>query len=144
MIRVPNWNVRLVELANEVLGKPFVWGETDCASVARRAVAVMYEDDPVAQHIKVTYTTKVGAARAFKKIGSMIDILLAAGAKEVRPDLTQDGDIMVFPKNENAGYENLATRIGSMWIVSSPEEGRVLSTKIRVTSLDPDVRVFRF
>ena len=142
MNRAPNWHVKLAQLANEVVGQSFVWGETDCASVARRAVAVMYEDDPISPHITFSYTTRTGATRAFNRIGSFADIALAAGAKEVRPDLTQDGDIMIFPKDGN--YENVATRMGSMWIISDPEADRVVATKIFTTSIDPDVRVFRF
>lgn len=142
MDRVVNWSVSLAELANDIVGAPFEWGRTDCVSVARSALVAIFGEDPLVPHINVTYTTKIGAARAFKKIGSMTDIVLAAGAKEIASNLAGDGDFMIFPSEGN--YENVATRMGSMWIMADEELGYIVARKIFVTSIDPDVRVFRF
>jgi hypothetical protein len=142
MDRIVNWSVSLAELANDIVGVPFEWGKTDCASVARAALVAMFGEDPLVPHIDVTYTTKIGAARAFKKAGSFVDIVLAAGAREIASNLAGDGDFMIFPNDGN--YENVATRMGGLWIMSDEADNSVIATRILVTSIAPDVRVFRF
>ena len=140
--RVPNWSVKLAGFADSVLGKPFVWGETDCVSICRGALETMYDEDIIAPHFDATYSTKIGAARVFGKIGSMATVAEQAGAREVRPDMSVDGDVMLFPRV--GSYENVATRIGGMWIVSDPDLDRVIATKILPTSINSNVKVFRF
>ena len=140
--RVPNWSIELVQLANHLCVQPFRWGETDCASVARKALVAMYGKDIVAPYIKVTYTTRLGAARVFSKIGSMADIVIAAGAREVPLHVTRDGDFLIFPKS--GGYENMSTQMGGLWVISSPDLNSVFATKIMLTSMTPETKAFRF
>jgi hypothetical protein len=142
MQRVPNWNVALGALAREVLGQPFEWGVTDCVTIARRAIEAQFGEDITAPHIDVTYTTKTGAVRAHNKIGSMADVALAAGAAEIPVEQTRDGDIMIFPKSR--GFGNILTLMGGMWIMSDPYLDKVVPMKIAYTSLNPEVRAFRF
>jgi len=142
LTRVPNWSVKLAGFADSVLGKPFVWGETDCVSICRGALETMYGEDIIAPHFDGTYSTKTGAARAFSKVGSLSAIAEQAGAKEVRHNMSVDGDVMVFPKV--GPYENVATRIGGMWIISDQDLDRVIATRILPTSINPNVKVFRF
>jgi hypothetical protein len=142
-MRVPNWNYKLWELGQEINGQPFEWGITDCVTICRRAIEAQFGEDLIAPHISVTYTTKTGATRAFNKIGSMADIALAVGAQEIEPMNARDGDFLLFPKGTRK-YENIATRIGSMWFIADPEINRVVATRLLHTSLDSDVRAFRF
>jgi hypothetical protein len=111
-------------------------------TIARRALEAQFGEDIAAPHIDVTYTTKTGAIRAFNKIESIVNIALAAGATEIAPRLCGDGDILIFPKN--GGFENVLTLMGSLWIMSDPDLDKVVPLKIAYTSIDPEVRAFRF
>lgn len=142
MSRVPNWNVELAALARELGEQGFEWGKTDCASVARAALVAMYGEDLVAPYIHTTYTTKIGASRAFRKIGSMVDIITSAGAREVPLHATRDGDFLVF--QGDGSFENMATKIGGLWIISDPELNAVSAVKITPTSMASDTKAFRF
>ena len=143
MPRIANWNVKLGELAREVIGKEFVWGETDCVSVFRRALVAMYGEDIAAPYIDATYTTKTGAIRAFKKVGPYEDILLALGAREVLPQCTRDGDVAVFPKG-TGGFDNVMTRMGGSWVLSDPESMSIVPIKLNPYSFEVnEVKVFR-
>jgi len=143
MDRVPNWNYKIWEVGEEVRGQPFEWGITDCVTIARRVLEAQFGEDIIAPHFNSEYKTKTGATRAFNKIGSMTDIALAAGAKEIDPINARDGDIMIFPKG-NSKYENVATRIGSMWFIADPDINRVVATRLLHTEIDTEVKAFRF
>ena len=142
MNRIRDWTVALGELAREVIGAPFEWGETDCVSVFRRALVAMYGKDIAAPYIDVTYTTKVGATRAFNKVGGYEDTLLKMGAKEVPPHLTRDGDVMVFPKGEG-NFENVMTKMGGAWIMSDPASESIIPVHINPYNIGKEAKVFR-
>lgn len=142
MNRVPNWNVELVLLAKRLIGADFVWGETDCVSVVRKALVAMYGEDIAAPHIGVTYTTKTGAVRAFNKIGSVVGIIEDTGGVEIPLCRARDGDIIVFPKGDG-GFENLAVKMGGTWVVASAEIGKLIGTKIFHLDDDASAKAYR-
>lgn len=142
MDRVFNWNVALGELARELVGQAVVWGETDCVSVARKALVAMYGEDISAPYIDVTYSTKLGAARALKKIGGLETVIDATGCRGVPLHLTRDGDFLFFESDD--GGENIATKMGSRWVVAIPEENTIRAIKLNIAELDTEhTRAYR-
>lgn len=140
--RLPNWNYKLWEFGQEIIGQPFAWGVTDCAAIARKALITMYGEDLIGPHTNTSYTTKTGATRAFNKLGSFAGIAIDAGAAEIPIKLARDGDFMVFPRSGT--YDNVTTKIGGMWIVSDPIINVVIAMKFIPTSIPSDVKAFRF
>jgi len=127
MTRQPNWWVKLGELANEVVGQPFEWGKTDCVTIARRALEAQFGEDPIKE--TANYTTRGGATRAFNRLGSLGDLAIKAGAREIPVRRARDGDFLIFPKSEDRVYENVATKMGGAWIVSSASVNKVVAVK---------------
>lgn len=145
MLRQANWWVRLGELAKELVGKDFVWGETDCVTIARLSLAAQFGEDPIAELTNVAYTTKGGATRAFNKLGSLGEMALKAGAREIPARRARDGDFLVFPKGETGVYENVASKMGGLWIIASPSLDRVVAVKHFNGAEDAeDVKAYRF
>jgi hypothetical protein len=143
MDRIPNWPVALGNLARELIGQPFVWGETDCVSIVRKATIAMYGEDIAKPYIDVTYKTKIGAVRAFKKIGTIGNIIEKVGCREVPLHLTRDGDFLLFEPNGEQ-YENMATRMGSRWILAVPEENTIKAVKLNMLQFGPEyARAYR-
>lgn len=91
MRRVRNWDVALVEHARAVVGSPFTWGQTDCASLAIAAIETMYGGLPLDLP---AYTTKTGALRA-QKVMSIEGGLLSLGARWVTMRGARAGDILL-------------------------------------------------
>lgn len=144
MLRQANWWVRLGELAKELVGKDFVWGETDCVTIARRALAAQFGEDPIVELTNVTYTTKGGATRAFNTLGSLGAMALKAGAREIPARRARDGDFLIFPKAEQT-YENVASRMGGAWIIASLSIDKVVAVKHFNGAEDAeDVKAYRF
>ncbi len=142
MTRVPNWHVALGKLATDLIGQPFVWGETDCVSIFRKALVAMYGQDIAAPYIDVTYTTKAGATRAFNKIGNYASILEKIGAKEIAPHNARDGDIAVFmPEGK---YENVMTMMGGAWVLADPFVNIIIAVRMYSAQLESqNVKVYR-
>lgn len=69
MTRLPDWETRLNNYVVECGGRPFVWGEFDCAMFAAGAVIAMTGDDPLAE-FRGRYSTGPGSIRALKRYGA--------------------------------------------------------------------------
>lgn len=93
--RIRNWDVALVRMATALVGQPFAWGQTDCASLFRRTSAAMYgvEVFPWLGQWK----TERGAWRKLVEWGSMAKALTHAGAALVALSEAQSGDILLSP-----------------------------------------------
>ncbi len=87
-----NWDVHLFRWADKVVGRPFVWGETDCATLVRAAHVVMYGTDVFGWP---TYRSKLGATKARKKVGGILPALQRV-CTAVGRRFARDGDIVVI------------------------------------------------
>lgn len=99
MIRLRDWRRRLTTWASQQVGLPFVWGETDCASLVRSALTEMYGAD-VFPHLP-KWTTAREALAVLQAHGSVEAILLNAGAELVTMPFIRAGDIVVLPDQED-------------------------------------------
>lgn len=100
MGRVINWDVELVKWAEQEVGQQFEWGYSDCCSLVRRALSVMYGRDLCAG--TPPYRSLLGARRALQQTGGAVTVLKNLGALEVSgPGFLQTGDIAVGPPVED-------------------------------------------
>lgn len=93
--RLMNWDRRLVEWAEVVSGRAFVWGEIDCWMLVRGAVEAMYGPLWLASVSIPTYRTKSGAVRAWEQTGGTGAVLKAAGAAELPDGDRRRGDVLL-------------------------------------------------
>lgn len=91
MRRYRDWELRLTRWATGLEGRPFRWGETDCASLLCQALRVM-SPDPL--------TTPVWAdarsARRARRSVRPTDLLRAHGLATILPPYVQPGDVAVL------------------------------------------------
>jgi hypothetical protein len=122
MLRIRNWDVELAIWAAQQIGKPFVWGETDCGALVRVAHRVMYNEDLWPQ--LPPYRSRFGALRVLAR-GSVRERLLASGATEYRLPFAQSGDVVIYEGDTSATGCCLVV-VADKALVT--EEGAVIST----------------
>jgi len=96
MKRVPDWDLRLVEYASDMIGKPFVWGQTDCTTIVFKGLEVMYDYD-FTKGLK-WHTTLRTAVNLYKKTGGIEKVLLKKGACGIGLGFATTGDVLISPK----------------------------------------------
>lgn len=122
MQRRPDWWPRLQQTVSEFEGKPFVWGETDCAHFAAACVAAMTDVDVLGAY-RGAYATRLQAVARLRRWrhgdpGTACGALLeAAGATPVDPRFARTGDVGV------SGDGVLAVRMPAGFIART-ENGR--------------------
>ncbi len=123
MQRERNWNVRLAILVRSLIGKPFIWGETDCVSVLRKAYVAMYDEDPIAEFVPMDYSTEEEAKEAFRAIGGdFTKWIMRIVVQEVTPMFARDGD-MVFNEDSAVGYQNVGIVLSDRILISDIKNG---------------------
>ncbi|MCP4545953.1 MAG: hypothetical protein GY835_05745 [bacterium] len=91
----PSKERALVRLANEILGKPFKWGQLDCNILALRWLDLLTGSEELAA-IVGRYSTKAEAARfAAESDRTLVEILLEHEVEFVEPGFQQPGDFLV-------------------------------------------------
>ena len=110
-----NWDVRLYRWADQVVGRPFVWGDTDCGCLIRDAHVAMYGTDVFGWP---TYRSKAGAMKARKKVGGILTALQRA-CTAVGRRFAQDGDIIVIT---HKGEHGMGIVVGTNAVGTYPGE----------------------
>lgn len=120
MKRPLDWRTRLVRWALAQPGRPFVWGETDCATLARQAVVLCYGEDPWPDTPQ--WHTAREAKRAHAASGGMVAALECLGARHVPLNFARTGDIVAFPEpKEKIGGMALGVWVDDRCLLSSDE-----------------------
>jgi len=118
--RVLNWDGRLVAWAKEMVGRPFVWGETDCITLAIEAIEIIHPGQ-----IKFDlpfWDSKKTAIVAIKKINGFSAYMEKHGAVKIESELlARAGDLLVAPSVDS--IEGCQVVIGGKIISSRPDEG---------------------
>lgn len=123
MIRERDWNVRLAKLVRSLIGQSFVWGETDCVSIVRKAYIAMFGEDPIAKFVPMEYSTEDEAKEAFRAIGGdFTKWIMRIVIREVTGAFAQDGD-MLFNEDSAMGYQNVGIIFSDRLLTSDPENG---------------------
>jgi hypothetical protein len=124
MRRVRNWDVLLTEWAIEQIGRPFLWGQTDCMSLVRRAAAVLYGGvDPFTERVP-RWSDAATAAAVGQICGGPERALEYVGAVAVGWRYAQTGDVWVRPP-EDGGWGYAAGVVVSGHLLRAIEDGEV-------------------
>jgi hypothetical protein len=116
MIRLSDWETKLVSYASGLRHEPFAWGTHDCCTFAAGAVEAMTGVDPMLEY-RGKYTTALGSARALG--GKTLEEVLDEKFDQVPISHAQRGDL-AFHNNcvgVNAG--------GYAWFVSDDGLARI-------------------
>ena len=114
-----NADVRLLEFMHAEMGRPYLWGDTDCGSLVRRATAVVYgadlfDDVPA-------WTDRDGAEQAQQATGGVRALMLAMGARMLPLAYAQTGDVVVGPTED--GFPFAGVVIDRRVFTASPDAG---------------------
>jgi hypothetical protein len=137
---VENWDRRIVEFAIGVQGQPFEWGQTDCVSLVRRGLQVMFGEDVWKGHVG-TWKTRRGALTVSGKT-DYEGALLASGAVEVGHHYGTSGDVALGPKEDEHGMIQMGLLVPTRKVVTAtPHVGVAIVDKLR---LEEGTRFFRY
>lgn len=122
--RVHNWDVLAVIWATEQIGKPFVWGETDCGSLTQAMLEVMYGEDLAPGY---RYADLRGALMAVTVSGGVLAVLELLGAVPLQSILyAGTGDVLIAPPadtgNEDAPFERALPVITDRILLTTPRQ----------------------
>lgn len=121
----PAWERRLIAFAESLIGQPYRWGETDCASLALRSIETMAKrPGVVADRLGVEwYGSQVSALRVFSALGGIRAALAALGMTEHPVRYAQQGDIIVLPGTEGHPVESCAVVVSGRFLTSIEARG---------------------
>ena len=137
---VANWDRRLVEFAAVVVGQPFEWGQTDCVSLVRRGLQLMFNEDVWKGHVG-EWKTKRGAITVSGKT-DYEDALLTSGGVEVGYHYASSGDVALGPNEDEHGMLQMALLVPTRKVITAtPEVGVALVDKLR---LEEGTRFYRY
>lgn len=134
MVRHDNVDVRLARWANDLLGRPFAWGTTDCASLVHRALVVMY-GPAITSRLPKRWRTKVAALR-LAKLTTAEKCLGELEALEVPAAFARNGDIVVMPA-DGGHPAGMGVVVASAVVTSTPAGG------VHAYPVPPTATVFR-
>lgn len=121
----PGHERRLVALAEQLVGLPYVWGHTDCASIAVRCLEAMAKRPGcVVQRLGVEwYDSRTSALRVFSLLGGIRTALEALDLTEHPPCYAHQGDILVLPGAEGHPVESAGVVVSGRMLTSVEERG---------------------
>lgn len=122
--RIHNWDVALAMWATDLLGTPFVWGTTDCASLVRAACVVIYGEE--LWPMTPGYASQTEALQVFSQVGSVRANLEALGATQHVLTFTQPGDIIIAPAEDGEIFDSVAVAVCDKILIA--HEGDPLRT----------------
>lgn len=111
----------------EQQGKPFIWGTTDCVSLARAALIEMFGPEITPRLPR--WKNERDAALILKKRGSVGRFLEELGAERTSVPFIRAGDLAVSPEPEEVvGRESVMVCLDGLQCLASTKEGVVLTT----------------
>ena len=120
MRRVPNWSQKLVAFAIEQRELAFEWGRTDCGSLVRRGLELVF-GEPVLE--LAGYASELEAERTMKQLGEAATVFESQGAASELLSRASGGDVVIRP-----GIDDGLPRLGLFLypeavLTSDPENG---------------------
>ena len=97
--RVRNWNVALADWAQAQIGQPFAWGETDCGTLVRKGLELVF-GQPVLEGVPA-YSSETEAALAMQELGSAGAYFERLGLELVDAPRGRSSDIVVRPGRDD-------------------------------------------
>lgn len=120
MKKVENWQNKLIAWAVSQEGRPFISGETDCASLCKHGLEVIYGEDIV----KLKWSTSEEALRTYVRVKDIYQYIVSQGWVEVERNYIQAGDLVIL-KTLPVNTFSLVV-VGEKIILVDPKEGVVL------------------
>lgn len=140
MIRRENWHVWLVRFANAANGMEYKIGKTDCVSITRRALQVIYATDPWEDQLP-PWKTNAQAIRRARSVDPE-KLLESTGAIEIPRNFATAGDIAWRPRDDHDGLPMAAVVLPARKaLLSNPENGVQI---VDMLSLHEDTRFYRY
>lgn len=121
MKRFKDWDVRLMEFAEANKGRPFVWGETNCAALAGGCIDAMTGTELF--KLQADLDLDAEKARELSEQRFTRSTFLAAGLEEMALESTHlisRGDILLA---YSEGWECSHIVLGRYVLTSDPERG---------------------
>jgi len=120
MRRVANWSQKLVAFAIEQRELAFEWGRTDCGSLVRRGLELVF-GEPVLE--LAGYASELEAERTMKQLGEAATFFESQGAVNELLSRASGGDVVIRP-----GIDDGLPRLGLFLypeavLTSDPENG---------------------
>jgi hypothetical protein len=142
--RQPHWERRLVEWMEAQVGQPYVWGETDCVSLACRAIEVMTAI-PLAKPAYTTALQGVGALRrAQSEHGSVGGWFVAQGLVQIDSvRLAHGGDLVVVEPLEARDLPTVAVIVATSVLLPDPVAGVVTTVPLATLAARAGVVLYR-
>ncbi|MEW7867465.1 DUF6950 family protein [Aeromonas diversa] len=122
MQRHPDWQARLLSHIEAAMGRPFVWGQSDCCLFTADACAAVSGVDPAADY-RGRYTTEIGARRVLLKQHGSIAAVLDDHFDRIPVTMAQRGDAALF--DGEAGDTAGIIWAGTLWAMT-PQGARPL------------------
>lgn len=139
MKRFRDWDVRLMDCANSVRGKPFIWGETNCTALAAACMDAMTGSNIFDMQKGLELDEK--KARKLSADRFVRSVLIDNGYEPIeRPELIQRGDIVLVYEDP---WECTHVVLGRYALTSSPENGVFLVRTRKLMELAENPEVFR-
>ena len=109
--RVPNWEIELTNFAVGEVGRPFIWGETNCVSLALRAFDSYLgtEFHKRWRHYMSTATRAAAFSRS-EGLDGIVERLRSVGMQVVRPNFERTGDVRFCMTDDTIGASVLLGR----------------------------------
>lgn len=138
--RVADWDAKLLTWAESVQGMPFIWGRTDCGTLARAALTLLFGRD-IAPDVPFHRNEKQ-AIEVVRKYGGVIPVLEQLGAQKMTLPFARGGDIIAIDEPEElvtgtalaVWFDRqavMSSRDGVIWTTAEP----LLTRNPRVYSL---------
>lgn len=117
MRRVRNWDCLAVEWAIQQVGKPFVWGETDCASLLTGMLGVMYRKLPPLPR----YASLRDAMDIWEQTGGVKPVLLEWGSQPL-PTVAyaNTGDVLIASPRDDEPFDAVMPVITDKYLFTEP------------------------
>lgn len=127
--RARNWRAHLHAWSASVLGQPFAWGRTDCGTLARDALAVMFGQD-VVPFVPRWHSAREAVA-VLQAYGSVPEILARLGAPQTTLSFMRAGDLILSKSDDDESRIGLAVCVDGRRCIASQPAGvaRVLLSR---------------
>ncbi len=131
MVRVDNWDSRLVEFALDMEGRKFQWGRTDCVTLTRRGLNALYGRDPWKRSVP-TWKGKVSALKMSQEFeGAKAADFLATSAEEIASPFATSGAIALAPTRDEHGLPGMSILLpGRKVLISTPQTDALIIDKL--------------
>ena len=138
-MKVYNYDYKLIEWVNTQLRKPYIWGETDCGSLVRKGLNIIYGKDKF--NDMQSWDTEEICRKIWNDLGGVDKAFLDFGAKKIKGTFAQTGDVAVL---EVGKLLTVSIAIGTGKLLFSSTDKGVETRDITSSLLRLNIRFYRF